>query len=440
MYYFVSLCLLIVNTFTILNIILISKYLFGGNIPLSNGTLWKTGGLFFALDLLLSLTISDTYPDVTTLATFLYILVALLVLTKSHRIKTLFLSIPAILVYVQWCNILTLFEKLLGLNRFYYTYTTDSNLTITFMLSDFILFLLLYKLGQYSQKHAFRTQLTLGEGIVITILCIFLPLIHEVFDILEDHFQNVLYNIGWTLFLIALNLAIIYTIAHRKKAQYYKELSENYKEMFDSEYHYFKDYKHKQKDLVKFRHDFNSHMILIQDMMTKGEYEKAHRYFSDLTKDFAPKKTLPQNMLTGNEILDILLQARFDLIYNNQIRILCNEPLTKLKFLNEVDCCILFSNLIDNAIEANLKFSGERYITISQKQTASSLYLKITNPSHEKALMVDNQFVSQKEGEYHGIGMQNIVGIINKYKGSYVITEENHTFCIQIIFPFPFIA
>ena len=287
MHYLVSITLIIVNVFTILNILLISKHLFGGDIRINNRILVATGGIFLILDLILSLTLDESHTNLITLIIYAYILGVLIILTQSHRLKTLFLTVPAILVYVQWCAILELIEKLFGLDRFYYQYMAGYDITFALVLADPLLFLLLYRLGKYSNKHAFRTQLTIGEGIAITILCVFLPMIQEIFNMLEAHFQNILYNIAWTLFLIALNFAVIYTIAHRKKAQYYKELSENYKEKFSSEYHYFKDYKTEQKDLAKFRHDFNSHIVLLQEMMANGEYERAHHYFSDLTTSFS---------------------------------------------------------------------------------------------------------------------------------------------------------
>lgn len=442
MHYLVSIALIIVNVFTILNILLISKYLFGGDIRINNRILMTTGGIFLVLDLILSLTLDDSHANLITLIIYAYILGVLLMLTKSHRLKTLFLTIPVILVYVQWCAILELIEKLFGLDHFYYHYMAGYDVTLAHVFADPLLFLLLCRLGKYSKKHAFNTQLTIGEGVIITILCIFLPIIQEVFNLLEEHFQNILYNIAWTLFIIALNFAVIYTIAHRKKAQYYKELSENYKEQFSSEYHYFKDYKTEQTDLAKFRHDFNSHIILLQEMMTNGEYERAHHYFSDLTAGFSHGNTssVSPPTITGNEIIDLVLSARNDLLSRETIQVYCEEPLTELNFMNEVDCCILFSNLIDNALEANMKLETKRYIRFSKKKTANNLFIEISNPIKEKAVMEGDQYISQKQGSNHGIGLQNIIGIINKYKGSYHISEENNVFSVQILFPLPFVG
>ena len=54
--------------------------------------------------------------------------------------------------------------------------------------------------------------------------------------------------------------------------------------------------------------------------------------------------------------------------------------------------------------------------------------------------MDGDQYISQKQGSNHGIGLQNIIGIINKYKGSYHISEENNVFSVQILFPLPFVG
>lgn len=436
MLYLISLIMCLVNTFTILNIILIAKYLFGCDMTLNRKALFIIGSLFLALDIVLAIVLSDRAQYLTTALIYAYIVITVLALTKTHRVKAAFLTFPAVLVYVQWTALASLFEMLFRLDRFYYPYPT-TNVTVMDCLIDPLLFILLMLIASYSKKHAFQIQLTLGEGIVISLLCFFLPIAQEIFMILEDYFDNVLYNFAWILFLLALNFAMIYAIAHRKRAQYYKALSENYKEQFDSEYHYFKDYQEGQHDLAKFRHDFNSHMTLLQEMIAKGDYKSAENYFADLTK------SIPANagtILTGNDLIDLLLNARADLLCNEHIDLRCTAPLSGLDFMNEVDCCILFSNLIDNAIEANRKLESGRYIEFIRKQSEQTLYLEIRNPLKEKPLMEDNRYISAKPGGYHGIGLQNVVEIINKYHGTYRIEEQNNIFSVQILFPLPFVG
>ncbi|MGN0377642.1 MAG: GHKL domain-containing protein [Suilimivivens sp.] len=435
--YVVSFLLCLINTFTILNVILISKYLFGCDMTISHRTLFFTGGLFLVFDIILSVILSDRIPYLTTAIIYAYIVVTVLILTRTHRLKTVFLTIPAVLLYVEWCNIFALFEKLPGVDRYYYLYPNGNHITVFYCLTDITLFALLLLIRKFSEKYAFHVQLTLGEGITITILCIFLPIIEEIFILLEDYFHNVLYNTAWTLFLIALNFAIIYAIAHRKRAQYYKELSENYKEKFDMEYHRFKEYKEEQHDLVKFRHDFNSHMLLLQEMIANGNYEKAQNYFVALTESVPVRL---RTVLTGNELIDLLLNARQDLFHTGNIDLCCRAPLTGLDFMNEVDCCILFSNLIDNAIEANMKIEDSRYIEFIKKQTSMTLYIEIRNPIREMPILENGQYISSKPGKGHGIGLQNVITIISKYRGTYQIEVKNDIFSVQILFPLPLIG
>ena len=436
MFYLISLIIFLANTFTILNIILIAKYLFGCDMTLDRKTLLITGSLFFVLNIAISLLLSDRFPNLTFVLLYAYIVIVVLVLTKTHRMKAALLTIPALLVYIQWTSLASLIEILFRLDRFYFPYPTR-NITVTDILLEPLLFILLMLIASYGEKHAFYIQLTLGEGIIISLLCFFLPMAQEIFMVLEDYFDNVLYNFAWILFLLALNFAMIYAIAHRKRAQYYKVLSENYKEQFDSEYHYFKDYQEEQHDLAKFRHDFNSHMMLLQEMIAKGDYRNAENYFSALTESFpAGAKTI----LTGNNLIDLLLNARADLFRSEKIDLRCASPLSGLEFMNEVDCCILFSNLIDNAIEANRKLESNRYIEFICRQSEQTLYLEICNPLKEKPVLQDNRYLSAKPGGYHGIGLQNVMEIINKYHGTHRIEDQNNIFSVQILFPLPLIG
>lgn len=94
-------------------------------------------------------------------------------------------------------------------------------------------------------------------------------------------------------------------------------------------------------------------------------------------------------ILTGNEIVDLILASKTDELEHNQIKITCEGSLETFSFMEHVDCCILFSNLIDNAIEANLKLEKGRYITITTNGTNNLLYVEVSNPMEDMANVIE---------------------------------------------------
>ncbi|MBD5089035.1 MAG: sensor histidine kinase [Clostridiales bacterium] len=247
-----------------------------------------------------------------------------------------------------------------------------------------------------------------------------------------DNKWGILFVIVFLLIGGMITFVFVYDFVHEKKTLYYEDLSKDYKEQFTQEYSYFKEYKEMQSDTEKFRHDWKNHMLLLQEMLNQGEYEKAKRYFNDLSEKAVQNK---QEIFTGNEILDLILVSKANEIKNNQIKLTCNGRLESFTYIEHVDCCILFSNLIDRAIEANLKLRTERYIAIEAHKKDQTLYVTISNPMEDMEEVIETRFqTTKKDVEKHGIGIRNMHGILKKYHIEYYIIISEQEFSIRMLF------
>lgn len=110
--------------------------------------------------------------------------------------------------------------------------------------------------------------------------------------------------------------------------------------------------------------------------------------------------------------------------------------LSELTHLHPVDSSILFSNLLDNAIEANRKAETDRFIRIRTRHVNESIYFEMENPMEEELQYEGTQVITtKKDSEAHGFGLKNVAEIVKKYQGQYHIEGKNNCFIIQIIFP-----
>lgn len=247
-----------------------------------------------------------------------------------------------------------------------------------------------------------------------------------------DNKWGILFVIAFLLTGGMITFVFVYDFIHEKKTLYYEDLSKDYKEQFTQEYSYFKEYKEMQSDTEKFRHDWKNHMLLLQEMLNQGEYEKAKRYFDDLSEKTIQNK---QEIFTGNEILDLILVSKASEVENNQIKLTCDGRLDSFTFMEHVDCCILFSNLIDSAIEANLKLRTERYIAIEAHKKDQTFCVTISNPIEDMEEVIETRFqTTKKDVEKHGIGIRNIHEIFQKYHIEYYILISEQEFAIQMLF------
>lgn len=422
---------IIINTFSVLDILLILQTFFGVD---RYKKLWQycaVAGIFIVLNIGLELWFSDK-ELLYFVVIFLYIALVAAVLMKERRWRSVFLSIPALLLYLQWDCVCGLADLLFHLGKYAYTWAEAAAIAYE-LLSDLLLFAILLYVTRSKKIEKRMLQFTTGETILLSVFCIFCPVLETVLQYMEEIFNDFMYSMAWVSFVLILNFAVFYGIFHRKRARHYQELSENYKQQFNREYTYFKKYKKEQRNIAGFRHDWNNHLIVLTSMFEKGEYEKAREYFENLSSH---NKIESGNILTGNEIVDMILEAKWEKLSQEKIAVTCSKGLEQLQFMEPVDCCILFSNLIDNAIEANCKCDGDRFIAIHVCSKASTLIITIENKMNGEVKRENGRLITTKKaGENHGIGTQNVFEIIKKYRGEYRIVIKENIFAIQILFP-----
>ena len=245
--------------------------------------------------------------------------------------------------------------------------------------------------------------------------------------------ENLYYFVISSLILFAFEILLLYAVYHRKRSGYYRRLSQEYKKQFEEEYTFFKDYKTTQEDTIRFRHDWRNHMLLIREMLAKGEYTKAEEYFSNLSGNTPEGKS---GTATGCELADMMIGIKSELMEDLQITFHFTGNLKALNRLEQVDCCILLSNLLDNAIEANRKINDARHITLVSRQTEKLLYMEMRNPTSENLQKEGNRILSTKKTDApSGIGLENVDAIVRKYHGECRCFLEKNEFVFQLLLP-----
>lgn len=426
---------LVMNLFSVLNIWLLLTIFFGCDLRLTKRNLILSACLFLIFDVGISLFFypyENQLADLQVLLIFMFIVLGAFCLAKEKRFKALLFSLPALLLYMMYSTVLGMLDTLLGLEKFSIEYD-GIVMTPLDILSDILIFVILFLVLRKCRRQKWSLTLTVGEGIGILAFSLLFFAVHTVFASLAEATDSSFYKLFGYLVLIVMNLGVLYAIIHRKLAGYYKNVSQNYKEQFEEEYSYFQEYKDKQQDTAQFRHDWQNHMLVLQKMLQDGEYVKAEEYFEELS---GVSGVPAQKILTGNEMLDMLLCIKESDCTEENITVSMEGSLSELTHLHPVDSSILFSNLLDNAIEANRKAGTDRFIRIRTRHVNETIYFEMENPMEEELQYEGTQVITtKKDSEAHGFGLKNVAEIVKKYQGQYHIEGKNNCFIIQIIFP-----
>lgn len=426
-----SFCCVFVDLLVLYDLILLVEVPFG--IPMKSN--WKhfliLGLVFIAYYVFLCYVIEPP-KSIIAILEYLFYAIAIVICAKEKRFKALLLSVPAVLVYMQWGMNFELIEVLFGWNR--YGYMLD-NIFITplWIVSDISFFIVLILLKHFVGKKSVYVTLSLWEGIILVLFCVFGSYSADILMMLQDTFDDRALNIAWVLFVLVLNAALVYAIAYRKRAKHFQYISENYKQQFDAEYEYFKEYKKENKEISKFRHDWKNHMIVMQGLLEQGDVEEAKAYFDELSGKTDMSKW---KVTTGNETLDMILAPKMLSMQEKGIDFDFEGCLNGISYMKPADLCIVFSNLIDNAIEAAEQCEGKREIHIKVTHSEEYCMIVILNSFNHKIVYTEGVFMTTKEDiKNHGIGLGNVKEILTKYSGNLENEAGDEWFKTKILLP-----
>lgn len=185
----------------------------------------------------------------------------------------------------------------------------------------------------------------------------------------------------------------------------------------------------------KMRHDSKNHVNTLNMLLSDEEHgqERAKQYLLEYVRQTA---ALQEFVKTKNSVADAVLNAK--LMYCKEQDIPAVISVDKnIRGLTQTELCCVLGNLLDNAIEAELKLSkAQRKIEIKIVMIEEVLDILIRNRIAEPVLQdvqkVKNIGTTKKDAGNHGFGLKNVREIVKKYDGFMDLYEDSGCFCVHI--------
>jgi sensor histidine kinase regulating citrate/malate metabolism len=109
--------------------------------------------------------------------------------------------------------------------------------------------------------------------------------------------------------------------------------------------------------------------------------------------------------------------------------VMVTQHLSKNTSIEQKDICALFSNLLDNAIEAKPK-----RIDVIIKQVQGMLMVQVRNDIVEKPRKENGRFLTRKSNQIeHGWGLRSVEAVVEKYFGSIEYLVDDKSFSVNIL-------
>lgn len=179
-------------------------------------------------------------------------------------------------------------------------------------------------------------------------------------------------------------------------------------------------YKHIQvqrEHLTLFKNNFHKQIIYLSDLLSNNQGKQALSLLNTLTEQVNSTKEYP---FCPSSIINAILSDKETECRLSSITFQADLQIGTCETISPPYLCSIFSNLLDNAINACQKIDNvsEKYIHLTARQSGDFLHIKVRNSS----------LVPETPKEGHGYGQKILKDIAEKYHGQFKTHYEKQTY------------
>lgn len=185
-----------------------------------------------------------------------------------------------------------------------------------------------------------------------------------------------------------------------------------------------------------FRHDYNNHISILNEFISKGEISSAEKYISNLRDEHQKYTSIYSS--TGNIPIDSILNYKLNSLSDKNINmnIEVNVP-TELS-VEVMDISIILTNLLDNAASALCKVENNKQLNIKIVYIKGMLIISIANSYNGIVHYENGEIVTTKKNKgEHGKGLSNVRKTADKYNGLLKLSHDKSIFTSEVLLYLP---
>ena len=226
---------------------------------------------------------------------------------------------------------------------------------------------------------------------------------------------------------VFLELALLLILAATREV--YKEkdfLNQKYLKLQESHYKYLEQ---RETATKKFRHDMRNHIYILQHLLEQGKQEEAKQYVGEMELRFHAMATM---ISVNHGIVDAILNKYASECKEKNIELLVKGYMPQECEISSFDLCVIFSNLLSNAIEATEVCTKKR-ISITLRHEDGFIMLCIKNTYDGKLVEKAGSIQTRKQNkELHGYGLANVKACVEQNQGHMHIQQREDEFVVTL--------
>lgn len=245
-------------------------------------------------------------------------------------------------------------------------------------------------------------------------------------------------KLGASLLIHGILVYMIYQSNQTIELLEYKWRSQTLAEQYVRQLRHYESYQKYTEKFRAFQHDYRSMMASLKTLIRQQQYDQAIELL-DSIDDSIQERVQVHKAYSDNAVLDAMLQDFASICEENKIRYVFQVSVPQNTALSLLDAVRIFSNLVNNAVEACCKVPEvERFIEMTSMKGDGWTMLQAVNSFNGEVLEKDGILITTKtEKENHGLGIGNVNEVAERLGGFVFIdaSAENKTFKIRVCIP-----
>lgn len=199
----------------------------------------------------------------------------------------------------------------------------------------------------------------------------------------------------------------LYAERAKSQTEIYRQISEN----FDQQ--------------KKREHEYKNELMIISSLLKQNEIEKLKSMLNKYNDEIANRvDIIDTNHIIVNAILNTKYQEARE---KGIVFVLKVNDLSQLN-MEDQDIVVILTNMLNNAIEACEKCTGKKIIRVKAIKENKKVIFSVSNTFQKIPHFVNGKYITTKKEPFHGMGIENVKGIVGKYHGTCAIRYDKEQF------------
>ena len=180
-----------------------------------------------------------------------------------------------------------------------------------------------------------------------------------------------------------------------------------------------------------FKHDYKKYFSIVLGLIHIGEVNEAAKQIDYIIGE----KLDIQNVANEeSKLLNTVINEKYSICSKKNIQLRVSVISGEVELIDNIDVAVMISNLIDNAIEAEEKNSINKMIEVKLFQNGNFLNIIVKNIIEESVLKTNPEMrTGKKDKKMHGIGLDSIKKVSEKFAGKFVCLEDGEWFVAHVM-------